>query len=186
MRHEEEKKSAPQPCEDPGQGAGEELGKGRREKRFASHTNGSQSFQSREHSQPRQGKGMHKYLSRVWRQQDDLQRNCRLLKTKAEEDAQGDSPIGTSTSGPPNPEAIQAQETQLPIPVPVSSPQELLQAVKDGLTPYAYKRLAAIGATQHLLSKHMAHLSVIDTQLSKYLMERADLQIRCQTRTKGS
>ena len=59
-------------------------------------------------------------------------------------------------------------------------PHQLLQAVKDGLHPYAYRRLAAFGATQVPLTKQMEQIAALDAKIGALFVERAVLQQSCQ------
>lgn len=65
--------------------------------------------------------------------------------------------------------------------MPAASPVELLQAVCHGLSDYAIRRLAAVGATQALLSKHLAQVAAIDTSIGQRFSERAVMQTLCHT-----
>ena len=68
------------------------------------------------------------------------------------------------------------------VPVPEATPHQLLQAVKDGLHPYAYRRLAAFGATQVLLTKQMEQIAALDAKIGALFVERAVLQQKMSVR----
>ena len=74
-----------------------------------------------------------------------------------------------------------AQVPQCQVPAPAASPMELLQQVRSGLPEFALRRVVAVGATQALLSKHLAQVAAIDTAIGQKLVERAEIQNLCQT-----
>ena len=75
----------------------------------------------------------------------------------------------------------QPPQASVTVPPPAAHPEQLLQAVKEGLHPYAYRRLAAISATQVLLTKHMDKIAMLDAKIGGLFVDRVVLQQRCQT-----
>ena len=69
----------------------------------------------------------------------------------------------------PNPMPLK----RLPPPVPQSSPQELLQAVRNVLPDYALRRLAAIENNTGTFIKKTGKLTTIDTKVGALFAERA-------------
>jgi len=70
---------------------------------------------------------------------------------------------------------------EVQLPNPAVSPAELLQQVREGLPEFALRRVVAVGATQALLSKHLAQVAAIDTAIGRQFVERAELQNLCHT-----
>ena len=75
----------------------------------------------------------------------------------------------------------QPPQASVTVPPPAAHPEQLLQAVKEGLHPYAYRRLAAISATQVLLTKHMDQIAMLEAKIGGLFVDGVVLQQRCQT-----